>query len=272
MIVAPESFGGIQTSVSAVHLMLDGAEIISLTTVGPIVQESRRMFEKGEWRKSSLNFDRAVATFEQSVAQWRQKINEAIAVAKRQAITPMADRKKGRGGSIAEIAKLNAEKSKVEAQVAAAAKLMRRLQIDLQAETAAQESLTLQQCDEERPKEGDLSATSEETAEDAGDRELGRRGLSKEVELQVTVSEGVVTFTPTFPYGRLILFADSGEITFVCRTRVRGVVHIQDPDNPTEDTTIPLRELVERVRAGGVWLLQSREPSSQMANDESRLE
>ena len=161
MTVAPESFGGIQSSVAAVHLMLDGAEVISLAAIGPIVQESRRMFEIGEWRKSSLTFDRAVAGFEQSVAQWRQRITRAIAVAKRQAITPMADRQKGRGGSIAEIAKLNAEKSQVEAQIAATAKLLRRLQLDLQAETAAREGLALQQDTEEQPQDEKPSVTSE---------------------------------------------------------------------------------------------------------------
>jgi hypothetical protein len=67
-------------------------------------------------------------------------MNEAIAVAGRQSVTPIADRKKRRGGSIAEIAKLNAEKSRVETQIAAAARLMHRLKLELQAQAVAQES------------------------------------------------------------------------------------------------------------------------------------
>ena len=151
MTVAPESFGGIQTSISAVHLLLDGAETISLATIGPIVQEARRMFEKGEWRKSSLHFNRAVAAFEQSTAQWRHKMNAAIVLARRQSLIPVAERKKGRGGSIAEIAKLTAEKTRVDTQIAAAARLMRRLKVDLEALTVAQEGQLPQQDKEESP-------------------------------------------------------------------------------------------------------------------------
>jgi hypothetical protein len=267
MAVAPESFGGIQTSVSAVHLMLDGVEIISLAAIGPIVQESRRMFEKGEWRKSSLNFDRAAVAFEQSTAQWRQKMNEAIATAKRQSTTPIAERKKGRGGSIAEIAKLNAERSRVETQIAAATRLIQRLKVDLQTETVAQENRALQQDREELHKEGQSFAARANTSGNAADRELARRGLVKEVELKVAVKQGVARFTPPFPYGRLILFADSSEIVRVRRMRVRDVVHVQDPDNMKIDKTMPLREFVGHVRAGGVWLLRPRAPSSQVVDD-----
>jgi hypothetical protein len=157
MAVAPESFSGIQTSISGVHLMLDGAEIISLTTIGPFVQEARRMFEKGEWRKSSLSFNRAVVAFEQSTAQWRQKMNEAIALARKQSSTPMSERKKGRGGSIAEIAKLNAERTRVDTQIAAAARFIHRLKLDLEALTVARESQLLQQGKEELRGEGQSS-------------------------------------------------------------------------------------------------------------------
>jgi hypothetical protein len=154
MSVAPENFGAVQSSISGVHLMLDGAEIVSLTTIGPFVQEARRMFEKGEWRKSSLNFNRAVVAFEQSAARWRQKMNEAIALARRQSLTPMADRKKGRGGSIAEIAKLNAEKTRVDTQISATARVMQRLKIDLEALTVAQEGQLPQPGQEELRGEG----------------------------------------------------------------------------------------------------------------------
>ncbi|MHB0960009.1 MAG: hypothetical protein ACYC0X_20275 [Pirellulaceae bacterium] len=147
--VAPERFSAVQTSISSVHLMLDGSEIIPLTTIGPLVQEARRMLEKGEWRKSSLNFNRAVVAFEQSAAQWRQKMNGAIALARKQSSTPMADRKKGRGGSIAEIAKLTAEKTRVDTQIAAAARILHRLKLDLEALTVAQESQLLKQDTEE---------------------------------------------------------------------------------------------------------------------------
>ncbi|MHB8971725.1 MAG: hypothetical protein ACYC3X_17045 [Pirellulaceae bacterium] len=140
MTVAPENFGAVQTSISGVHLMLDGTEVVSLATIGPFVQEARRMFEKGEWRKASLNFNRAVVAYEQSTAQWRQKMNEAIALARKQSSTPLAERKKGRGGSIAEIAKLTAEKTRVDTQVAAAARIIQRLKLDLEALTVAQES------------------------------------------------------------------------------------------------------------------------------------
>jgi hypothetical protein len=267
MTVAPESFSGVQTSVSAVHLMLDGREIISLATIGPIVQEARRMFENGEWRKSSLNFDRAVVVFEQSTAQWRQKMNEAIAVARRQSTTPIAERKKGRGGSIGEIAKLNAEKTRVETQIAVAARLINRLKLGLQAETVAEESRVPQHDEEEAPSEGPSSVAQPDSSGDAGDRELAGRGLAKEAELQVAVDKGVARFLPSFPYGRLVLFAVSGEIVRVRRMRIRDAVRVQDPDNTMEEKTIPLRDFVERVQAGGVWLLRSSASSSPEADD-----
>jgi len=267
MAVAPESFGGIQTSVSAVHLMLDGVEIISLASVVPIVQEARRMFEKGEWRKASLNFDRAVVAFDQSASRWRRKMSEALAVARKQSLTPIAERKKGRGGSIAEISKLNAEKTRVETQVAVAARLMRRLKLDLQALTVVQEDRLLEQDKEELPGGGQSSGVRPDTLDNVEDRELARRGLSKEVEFQVAVKQGVAKFTPPFPYGRFILFADSGEIVRVRRMRVQNVIHVQDPRDKEGDKTIPLSEFVSRVQAGGVWLLQSRETSSRVADD-----
>lgn len=157
MPVAPESFGGIQTALSAVHLMLDGMEIISLATISPIVQEARRMFEKGEWRKSSQNFNRAVAAFEQSTTQWRQRMNGALALARKQSSTPIAERKKGRGGSIAEIAKLNAEKTRADTQIAAAARLMQRLKVDLETLTVALEGEPLPRDAREPPAAGQSS-------------------------------------------------------------------------------------------------------------------
>jgi len=131
-----------------VHLMLDGAEIISLATISPIVQEARRMFEKGEWRKSSQNFNRAVLAFEQSTAQWQQRMNAAITLARTQSSTPIAERKKGRGGSIAEIARLIAEKTRTDTQIAAAARLMQRLRVDLEALTVAMEGEPPQPADQ----------------------------------------------------------------------------------------------------------------------------
>ena len=157
MPVAPESFGGIQTALSAVHLLLDGVEIISLATISPIVQEARRMFEKREWRKSSQNFNRAVMAFEQSTAQWRQRMNGAITLARKQSSMPIAERKKGRGGSIAEIAKLNAEKTRTDTQIAAAARLMQRLKVDLEAMTVALEGEPPQRDAEESPATGQSS-------------------------------------------------------------------------------------------------------------------
>jgi hypothetical protein len=256
MAVASETFSGIQTAVSAVHLMLDGVEIISLATIGPIVQEARRMFEKGEWRKSALNFSRAVAAFEQSTGQWRQQMNAALAIARRQSLTPIAERKKGRGGSIAEIAKLSAEKTRVDTQIAAAARLLQRLKVDLEALTVAQEGQLAQDKAESLPGRDPSSIAASDSTARANIDALMQRGLEKETELRVTTNQGGARFSPSFPFGRLVLFEDSGEVVRIRRVPVQEVVYLRSPDEPMEEKTMPLREFVRRVRAGGVWLLR----------------